>query len=128
MSRLFPIKIILFLCLLIVFYSILYNSTQKISYNIHDKYFTNNSIIHFKQTVSVPESISINKIKNFMNNKNVTKKIIVIKNVAGYGNQLYSIVTSFVIAMLSERRLKIKWDEIRPYIEEPFENTFINII
>jgi len=62
-----------------------------------------------------------------MNNKNVTKKIIVIKNVAGYGNQLYSIVTSFVIAILSERRLKIKWDEIRPYIEEPFENTFINM-
>jgi len=74
-----------------------------------------------------PEIVSVNKIKNFMNNKNVTKKIIVIKNDGGYGNQIFSIVTSFVIAILSERKLKIKWDEIRPYIEEPFENTFINM-
>ncbi len=55
----------------------------------NENYITINSIIPFKQTVYMqPEIVSVNKIKNFMNNKNVTKKIIVIKNDGGYGNQI----------------------------------------
>ena len=42
----------------------------------------------------------------------------------GYGNRMYSVITSFVIAVLSERALIVKWENIRPYIREPFKMSF----
>ena len=46
--------------------------------------------------------------------------------VNGYGNRMYSILTSFVIAILTDRALIIKWESMHPYIKEPFNMTFYN--
>jgi hypothetical protein len=37
----------------------------------------------------------------------------------GYGNKLYSLITSFLIAILSERAIIIRWDHIENFIQEP---------
>ena len=38
---------------------------------------------------------------------------------AGYGNRLYSVLSSFLIALLTNSSLVIKWKEIEPYVDLP---------
>ena len=43
----------------------------------------------------------------------------------GYGNRLYSLLTSFVAAVLTDSALMVsRWNGIRDYIDEPMNRTF----
>ena len=42
----------------------------------------------------------------------------------GYGNRMYSVLTSFVIAILTDRALVINWPSIYPFVKEPFYKAF----
>lgn len=54
------------------------------------------------------------------------RQIITVPNTTGYGNQMYSIITAFVIAILDNRKLRIHWPDLVNIIEEPIEqNTYI---
>ena len=44
----------------------------------------------------------------------------------GYGNRIYSMLTSLVIAILTDSALLIQWNEIENYIEEPLYCSFLN--
>ena len=44
----------------------------------------------------------------------------------GYCNGVYSLLSAFTIAILSERQYLIYWPDVENYIQEPFPNTFIN--
>ncbi len=42
----------------------------------------------------------------------------------GYGNKLYSMITSMVIALLTDSAILIRWDAIHNFIREPFNLSF----
>ena len=45
---------------------------------------------------------------------------------AGYGNKIYSLLTSMVIAILTDSALIIRWKDIDKYVQEPFNQSFHN--
>jgi hypothetical protein len=44
----------------------------------------------------------------------------------GYGNRLYSLLSTMVIALVTDSALNVKWKMIDKYINEPFLKTFYN--
>ena len=44
----------------------------------------------------------------------------------GYANRLYSVITSFVLAVLTDSALIVHWQEVSAFIHEPFKDTFRN--
>lgn len=60
-------------------------------------------------------------------NKNSARKVICVNNVRfgyGYGNNMYKILTAFLVAILTDSNLILEWPAVEEFIEEPFENTF----
>lgn len=57
--------------------------------------------------------------------KHQSRKIVSLEVKAGYGNHLYSILTSMTIALLTDRKFQMNWPEIEQFINEPSNNTFI---
>ena len=72
-------------------------------------------------------SLNYNEIHNRIVSNNITKIRVVFysdpKN-GGYGNKLYSLITAFLIALVTESALLIDWPEIEKYIKEPFNMSF----
>ncbi len=44
----------------------------------------------------------------------------------GYGNKIYSLLSSLVLAILTDSAIVIRWQNINEFIEEPFYNSFRN--
>ncbi len=44
----------------------------------------------------------------------------------GYANKLYSMLSSLVVALLTDSALVVRWHHIDHYIEEPFDSAFAN--
>jgi hypothetical protein len=45
--------------------------------------------------------------------------------IGGYGNKLYSMLSSLVIALLTDSAFLVRWDHINLYIKEPFKGNLI---
>ena len=82
-----------------------YSEHERIVQKNQNKFIQNhNDIVTLKKK---PIKVSINGI-----------------NHAGYANRLYSMLTSFVIAIITDSALIIRWNHISKYIKEPFNLTF----
>ena len=62
--------------------------------------------------------------ENIMNNRTKLRISFNESPSAGYANRLYSMLSSFVIALVTDSAIVINWDRIHEFIQEPFENTF----
>ena len=64
--------------------------------------------------------------EKILNGKLPPKVHFNIRDSEGYGNRMYSVITSFAIAILSDSALLVyPWGpKIAPYVKEPFYNTF----
>lgn len=87
------------------------NTPQRIQTNLNnDLYKSNNS----------NEQISIV-------NTSEQRTVIIKFHKAGYGNNMYKILTSFMYAIITDSNLVINWPHIEPFIEPPFKNAFRKI-
>jgi hypothetical protein len=60
--------------------------------------------------------------------KNRTRSKVVFYEIdkgVGYGNRLYSMLTAFLVALVTESALLINWPLIENYIETPLSNAFV---
>ncbi len=62
--------------------------------------------------------------ENIINNKTKLKISFNESPAAGYANRLYSMLSSLVVALVTDSAIVIKWDRIDEFIEEPFEKMF----
>ncbi len=62
--------------------------------------------------------------ENILNNKTKLKISFNESPSAGYANRLYSMLSSLVVALVSDSAIVIKWDRIDEFIEEPFVKMF----
>lgn len=73
------------------------------------------------------QSLNFDQIHNrIVSNKSSKIRVVFYsdpKN-GGYGNKLYSLITAFLIALVTESALLIDWPEIGNYIKEPFTMSF----
>ena len=94
----------------------LFNSTLNSSSYFYNKFFKN-----FIVTKVTEKYVNVDLIKN-------TKKIVSINGptAGGYGNQLYSMLSSLTVAKLTDGKFICLWPNINEYIEEPFESSFKN--
>lgn len=74
------------------------------------------------------QSLNYDEIHNRIVSNKTSSKIRVVfysdpKN-GGYGNKLYSLITAFLIALVTESALLIDWPEIEKHIKEPFTMSF----
>ena len=82
-------------------------------------------LINNLEFINVVPVKAINLIYDGSLDKNQSMKIVSLNLQAGYGNHLYSILTSMTIALLSNRKLQMIWPDIEPFIVEPSKNAFI---
>jgi len=94
-------------------------------------FFLDTNVLNFTLLVSFTPKNDI-QMSNFnqIQEENVFNKHDTIKVVfyevkkVGYGNKLYSMLTSFMVAVVTESALLIDWPTIDKYIEEPFNLAF----
>jgi hypothetical protein len=71
---------------------------------------------------------AINTFYSINNEKNPTRPVRVVfysaHNSFGYGNRIYSLLSAFLIAYLTDSVLLIDWPDIRAFIRSPFRLTF----
>jgi hypothetical protein len=76
--------------------------------------------------VNQQEFYLVNNRKNFHKSEKVNVVFWNVKPEAGYGNRIYSVLSAFLVAMLTNSFLLIHWKEIEKYVESPFNMTFAN--
>lgn len=86
----------------------------------------NNNILHLNESLSIENQLIYQEIHNKIINKNSQTRVVFYREsrVAGYGNNLYSLMTAFLVATITESALLIDWPQIKNYIKEPFKMSF----
>ena len=118
-TRKFYILILNYVILIVTLFFLLYLSSFK----------NENKIIDVKNIKNIKYSSRFNQyriIHEKILNGSISPPRLSINGFteAGYGNKIYSMLTSMIIALLTDSALIIKWNDIDKYIEEPFKNTF----
>jgi hypothetical protein len=68
----------------------------------------------------------LKKLHDFRLNGKLPKKISFNENPpVGYGNRLYSMLSSTLIGIITNSAVLIKWDRIDEFIQEPFHESFV---
>ena len=71
-----------------------------------------------------PLTKNLNLNSNFTNGQLIFDQYLI--KGYGYSNNVYSLISAFTIAILSDRQFQIFWPTIELYIQKPFPNTFIS--
>jgi hypothetical protein len=105
-----------FLILIIIFFSIILFSTYLNSKKAHDSAFENR--------VQNLEKIRENQLLLLKGLKKPLKLTIDGVSPEGYGNKLYSWISSLVLAIITESAMVSRWEFIGNFIEAPFYQAF----
>jgi hypothetical protein len=101
------------------------NDTAHLEYN-NSSYFTNESSPVTNNT-EYKNEMSIEKLKNYFSNVKSTERFAVMEDTgAGYANRAYALITCFLVCIVKNASLVIKWNTIDSYMEMPLPNVHFN--
>ena len=118
---------------IVLFYQYVQSQKElyKLSKNVYHDYDLINYDFNIDKEINLNDRFDkLNEYRkihlNIMSGRTPTKVSINGFTRAGYGNKLYSMLTSLVIALITDSAFVVRWIDIDRYIQEPLFKTFHN--